>query len=170
MPKYYYEIDQYGDIFEVRHSVSQDKFKNLDELWKFCEPIKNNKSDFSISRQETDLSYIEKLTESERAAIKVTRIIQPPNLHFKGGGWFSAQSRSFKYSGKNKKLYERLREERSKRKSKGLSVSDITKIAGIKSKSVSSVIDDNNWEKLSKEQKRIANEYGLRQSKDYLKN
>jgi predicted nucleic acid-binding Zn ribbon protein len=164
VPKYYYETND-GDIFEIFHSINVEKFTNFYDMNAYSK--QNDLSRMKNVFQETDLSYFE--NEEQQKNISLRRIIQLPSIQFKGGGWFSAHTKFLRYPGKNKKLYEQLREERSRRRSKNLTVTDLDRAIGINSKAVDGIVPDKKWEAMTKEQKSIANEYGIRPSKHYSK-
>lgn len=165
MPKYFYEITTSGDIVEIKQPITMDKFVNLKEILDF---LKQNNKELVMSCVNGDIDYLNS-SDEELEGMPVIRIIVPSNIHFKGMGWFTASAKAMRYTGKNKKLYDRLRDERSKRKSKNVSVADVNKELNINIGSVTGVIPDKKWDKLSNEQKNIANEYGIRQSRDYIK-
>ncbi len=161
MPTYTYEVEKYEDVFEVNHEISFT-ISTLEELIKYME---DNQDKVNIIEQKSELEY---LLEDTQEKLSIYKIMTPSNFLLKGGGWSSTNLNS-RYTGKNRKLYEKLRDERSRRRSKNLSVADVSNELGIKSGGCSSVVDNKSFEKLSKEKKKIANEYGLRSSEDYTK-
>lgn len=169
MPKYYYEYSINGEIdfFIVNHAITRDKLDSLYELMIYFKENKDKVWDSSEEKLNLSEEEIEQYLIDDFKEIKLTRIVKAPNIHFKGVGWFSANP--LRYQGKNKRLYEKLRDERSNRKSKNISVADIDKEIGLKSRSVDGIIPDKKWDKLTKEQKNIATEYGIRPSRNYTK-
>lgn len=171
MPKYHYEysIDKETDFFIVNHSISMNKLETFYDLFSYFKENKNKvwnsrEEKLELTDEEIDFFLSDKFKD-----IKLIKLITTPNMQFKGSGWFSANSNTMKYQGKNKKLYEKLRNERSHRKSRNVSVADIDKELGLNSRAIDGIIPDKKWDKLTKEQKNIATEYGLRPSKNYIK-
>ncbi len=160
--KYEYVCLETGKVYEVSHSITRDACKTMKEVIELSEGIDNLKlsEDFEQEpKEETDFNedYV------------VERIVSGGvGVIFKGLGWPSMDSKHLRYTGKRKKQVEKLREDRAKRVSSGLSVADVaqqTGMDGVKD----SIVPNAKWEALSKDQKATARSHGIRPSKEFTK-
>ena len=158
--KYDYLCCETGKIYEVSHSMAQDAFTKLQELVDLVGGV--DKMVLS-----TDFEQDPPTEQDFSDSYTVERVVSGgTGTIFKGMGWPTSDTKHMSYTGKHKKKVEALREQRAKRVSAGLSVADVAQQAGLTGVT-DSVVNNNKWDKLSKEQKETAASHGIRPSKDF---
>jgi hypothetical protein len=181
MPVYEYKNAKTGDCFQVRQSIKDNRFSTMKELLDHVEANEDGAEfEFVGNEVKPENEEIDEGSYEDDTPVERQLFLTP--VHYKGMGWPSANARNFKYSGKHKKLYSNIREERAKRRSRGWSPADAAQKIGIGGKvqdqrtgdmkdwsAKDSVVPDAQWNTLPKEKQKVAREHGFRPSRDWSK-
>lgn len=177
MPTYEYESSKYGVVFETTQRITSDAFKTAGELKRHM--IANGdlsekqmedlaelcKQDNQDEDSEYNTALYECLMDEEA---EVHRLVSGGvGVIFKGLGWPSQTFKSMKYTGKNKKQVERMREERAAKRKTGLSTPELASSLGVQGKVTDNVITNDTWDRFSKADQKKLRQIGARPSRDY---
>jgi len=166
--KYAYCCKKHGNIYQIDHPMAV-KFNEMKELIEY-HLANEDASDLQIAGGEHLLfedgaqSFSEDCLKDDCGEIE--RVIYAPQIIFKGQGWFTKDNKGMKYQGKHKKMMEKMREDRAKRRSMGLSTKEAADQVGVQSRG-GTVVPNAQWDGMSASDQSKARNFGLRPSRDF---